>query len=458
MRVINSQVSISKVQQYFRNGVAGMFPPSQEERDFWPNIETMIEADIGSAAELTLRFSVVGLGAVLMGLTGRPEITIWLFAFLGVNGFYSWLLGRVQSPVSRRTYVVLTGLFAASVTLYTSCAIYLFLIGTPTFITVSLAALSAQALFNISRHRQSSALMIYDTVIVTLAGLFFGLSSVTLSADRTYEHAVIIITTVGVCSYYAIAQFRKVQIHEALNASRQEAAHAQKMRAVGQLTAGVAHEFNNLLTVIRGNIELAQLSGGAGDYQDRLNDAIHAADRANLLTSQMLSLSRKARLTAGQVNLEKFCREFQTILPQIVPATVAVQLEEAPDLSSIYCDPGQLKVALINLVSNAADAVAGQGRIWIACHRASERDLTRMSITDSRDFVIFSIRDDGPGISPDMLQKVVEPFFTTKAVGKGTGLGLPMVKGFCEQSGGGMMIRSGTSGTIVTCALPAGRF
>lgn len=435
-----------------------MSPPSEEERDHWPDVETMIEADIGSAAELILRFSAVALGGLLMGLTGRPEITIWLFAFLGVNGFYSWWLSRVQAPVPRRKYLALTLLFAASVTLYTSCAVYLFLIGTPTFITVAMAALTAQALFNISRHRQSSVLMLYDTVIVTLAGLFFGLSSVTLSTGQPYEYAVIIITTVGVCSYYAIAQFRKIQIHEALNTSRQEAAQAQKMRAVGQLTAGVAHEFNNLLTVIRGNIELAQLSGETDDFQERLADAIQAADRADTLTSQMLSLSRKARLTAAQVKLDEFCVEFQTILPQIVPASVAVQVEEAPDVITVYCDPGQLKAALINLVANAADAVAGQGRIWIACHRAMQQDLLQMGITDSRDFVIISIRDDGPGIPPDMLQKVVEPFFTTKGVGKGTGLGLPMVKGFLEQSGGGMTIRSDASGTVVTCALPAGRF
>ena len=438
--------------------MAGKDPPSQEARDYWPDVETMIEADIGSAAELALRFSVVALGGLLMGLTGRPEITIWLCAFLGVNGYYSWRLSRMQAPVSRRTYLELTLLFAASVTLYTSCAVYLFRIGTPTFITVAMAALSAQALFNISRHRQSSVLMFYDTVIVTLAGLFFGLSSVSLSTGQPYEHAVISITTVGVCSYYAIAQFRKIQIHEALNASRQEAAHAQKMRAVGQLTAGIAHEFNNLLTVIRGNIELAQLSGGTADFQERLNDAIRAADRADMLTSQMLSLSRKARLTATQINLGQFCMEFQAMLPQLVPATVAVQVEEAPDVTTVYCDHGQLKVALINLVANAVDAVAGRGRIWISCHRAAQSQLLRMGITDSRDFVIISLRDDGPGIPPDMLQKVVEPFFTTKGVGKGTGLGLPMVKGFLEQSGGGMTIRSDAGGTIVTCALPAGRF
>lgn len=427
---------------------------ADDPRDYWPDIETMIAADIGSWSEMILRFSVVGLGAVFMTLaTGQIEIMIWLFAFLAVNGYYSWHLSRLRAPVSRHQFTFLTILFAVSVTLYTSCAVYLFLIGTPAFITVALAALIAQALFNTSRHRENLYLMVYDTVVVTVAGLFFGLSSVTKAADNPFEQTFIIITTVGVCSYYVIAQIRKRQFHNALQASRQEAAQAQKMRAVEQLTTGVAHEFNNLLTVIRGNIELAQLYHGTDDYQDRLTDAIRATDRADTLTSQLLSLSHKARLCAVEIELDEFCQRFTKILPRITPANISIEVNTAPK-TKIYCDRDQLEVALINLVINANDAIEGQGRIWLSCRSATQNDRAQLDIDDRRPFVVISVRDNGPGIPPHLLPKVVEPFFTTKGVGKGTGLGLPMVKGFCEQSGGGFGISSDETGTTVSCTLP----
>lgn len=431
---------------------------SSATQDYWPVVETMIEADIGSKTELALRLAVVGFGGLFMTVaTKQPEIAIWLAGFLLANGYYSWRLSQIRAPVSRSTYLLLKSLFLMSVTIYTSCTIYLFLVGTTAFLTIAIAALIAQALFNISRHRQSNTLVIFDTAVVALTGLFFGLSSI-WKIDGTFsEQMVIIIATVGVCSYYVIAQIRKIQIHKALQATRQEAVQTQKMRAVGQLTAGVAHEFNNLLTVIRGNIELAQLSEGGADYRERLQDAIKAADRADALTSQLLSLSRKARLEAAIVDLPQFWQSFQTIIPRITPATINVEVAATTDATTLFCDINQLEVALINLIVNARDAIDGHGQIWIASRHATSDDLTRLGIDHDLSLCVITVQDDGPGIPSQILPKVVEPFFTTKAVGQGTGLGLPMVKGFCEQSGGGFAIVSDQGGTTAMLALPVGR-
>ncbi len=424
-------------------------------QDYWPAVETMIEADVGSKAEMVLRFAVVGFGALFMTLaTGRFAIALWLSAFLLANGYYSWRLSRIAAPVTAATYFVLKALFAISVTLYSTCTIYLFLIGTPAFVTIAIAALIAQALFNISRHRQSSVLVVYDTAVVALTGLFFGLSSINKTDGSFAEEMVIIVSTVGVCCYYVIAQIRKIQIHDALQASRQEAVQTQKMRAVGQLTAGVAHEFNNLLTVIRGNIELAQLSDDPRTYQERLNDAIKAADRADALTSQLLSLSRKARLEAAVIDQQQFWSDFEKIIPRITAATVTVDVTTSPDAKTLYCDINQLEVALINLIVNARDAINGRGNIWISSQAATPTDLSRFDIDTNTPLCVIEIRDNGPGIPPHQLHQVIEPFFTTKGVGQGTGLGLPMVKGFCEQSGGGFLIDSDNTGTTVRLALP----
>ena len=426
--VVTSRQRASTIFKWFtlrRDGAV----PGDLKRDYWPIIETMVEADIGSKTELALRFGVVGLGGIFMTwASARPEITLWLATFLLTNGYYSWRLSRIKAPVSWSTYAQLKLLFMISVTLYTSCAIYVFLLGTPAYVTLAMAALIAQALFNISRHRQSNTLVFYDTVVVALTGMFFGLSSIEKANGGFAEEMVIIIATVGVCSYYVIAQIRKIQIHDALRASRQEAVQTQKMRAVGQLTAGIAHEFNNLLTVIRGNIELAQLAQGTLDSQERLADAIAAADRADALTSQ-----------------------------RIAPATMTVRSEADPVAKTLYCDPNQLEAALIKLIVNARHALGGQGNVWLGSRLATPDECTRFSLAPAGSYVVISVRDDGPGIPAENLPKVIEPFFTTRGVGQGTGLGLPMVKGFCEQSGGGFTINSTDQGTTVLMAIPINR-
>lgn len=455
--VLLKQSAYYLMQLPFLHHLVAVFRPASTQ-DNWSAVESMIEADIGSKLELTLRFAVVGFGGFFMVIaTGRYEIGIWLAAFLAANGYYSWLLARIRAPVTQRQYMTLSVLFALSVTLYTTCAIYAFLIGTPAFVTIAIAALIAQALFNISRHRQNSVLLVYDTAVVALAGLFFGLSSMAKTSGGFAEQMVIVVSTIGVCAYYVIAQIRKIQIHAALQASRQEAAQTQKMRAVGQLTAGVAHEFNNLLTVIRGNVELAQLSDGTGDFRDRLADAVAAADRADALTSQLLSLSRKARLEAAEIAMSGFWQNFNNILPRITPATIQVSVDAGDDAGRLYCDVNQLEVALINLVINARDAIDGQGRIRISSRAANVQDLHKLGVLPAVRLGVIEIRDDGPGIPPSLLQQVIEPFFTTKGVGKGTGLGLPMVKGFCEQSGGGFAIESEGGGTCVLLGLPVER-
>lgn len=425
--------------------------------DYWPAVESMVEADIGSVPELALRFAVVFFGAVFLTVASESFfIATWLAIFLLTNGYYSWLLFRIENPVSQSRYNCLVALFVISVALYTSCTVYLFQIGTPAFITIAIAALIAQSLFNLSRHRHSNLITFLDTVVVGGAGLYFGLSLVPTIQTGWADQMVIVVSTLGVCSYYVIAQHRKVQIHDALQISRHEAAQTQKMRAVGQLTAGVAHEFNNLLTVIRGNIELAQLTQDHAERNDRMNDAITAADRADALTSQLLSLSRKARLEATLIDLPTFWNGFKSVTPRISPATLSVDVIETAMARTLYCDINQLEVALINLVINARDAMQGQGNIKITSRRLSVQDQILLGITqaDATNFNVIEVRDDGPGILPSDIQRVVEPFFTTKPVGEGTGLGLPMVKGFCEQSGGQFGIQSSPLGTRVVMALP----
>ena len=427
---------------------------STENRDYWPMVRSMVAADFGSLGELVLRYTVVFLAAIFMTLqSGNALIAVWLSGFLIVNGYYSWRLARIRGPVSYGPFISLNALLMASVAIYTSCAVYIFGIGTVPFKSLAVAALVAQAVFNLSRHRYGSPSAIFDTIVVALAGLHFGFSSINLAEKTLAEVMVITVSTIGVSSYYVVAQYRNIQTHRSLRRARAEAIQTQKMQAVGQITAGVAHDFNNLLTVIRGNIELAEHMDSRAEMLSTLNDAKAAADRAAKLTSQLLSFSRKARLEATTVTMATFWDEFASILQRGVPASIQVDVSVSKDLRHLYCDSTQLQNALLNLLINARDALGGRGDIALFSRPATAAEIKGIRRKGDT-FGAIGISDNGPGIAAELLGSVTDPFFTTKAVGEGSGLGLSMVKGFTEQSGGGLLISSAPGGTRVTMILP----
>lgn len=425
--------------------------------DYWPAVQSMIAADIGSKSELAFRYAIVALGAVFVTWEIQtPVIAVWLTAFLITNGWYSWQLSRVSPPVSKHTYIWLVLLLTASVTLYTSCTIYLFRLDTLATTTIAIAALAAQSLFNLSRHRKSTFTAFYDTAIVAAAALYFGLSNLASENLSFPEQMIIIVCTVGVCIYYVVAQYRNILVNRMLQRSQDEAAQAQKMRAVGQLTAGVAHDFNNLLTVIRGNIELAELAENTLERDARLEESKAAASRAANLTSQLLSFSRKARLETSIVNLDKFWLNSGTFFQSVVPETVRIQKEIDPRLENLFCDKSQLEIAIVNLIVNAVDAMKANGTIILGSRPCHDSELKNLKQSDaaSGDYGAIEVRDNGPGIPEHLLSNVTEPFFTTKNVGQGSGLGLSMVKGFAEQSGGELVLKSDDAGTAVILILP----
>jgi signal transduction histidine kinase len=220
------------------------------------------------------------------------------------------------------------------------------------------------------------------------------------------------------------------------------------MKAVGQLTSGISHDFNNLLTVIGGNIELAALTEDPGERRALLNEAKAANERAAQLTSQLLAFSRKARLNRQEVDLATFVSTLRTTLKRMLPASLLVRSKIQTASKTLFCDPTLLESALLNLAVNARDATKGVGKLDISFANGAP---------ENPGFCRITLTDNGPGIPAKFLEQVTEPFFTTKAVGQGSGLGLSMVKGFAEQSGGEMQVSSNDQGTTVTLLLPLTR-
>lgn len=229
---------------------------------------------------------------------------------------------------------------------------------------------------------------------------------------------------------------------------------AHKLQAVGRLAGGVAHHFNNLLTVILGNLDIVQRRDlDTAARNKRLSAASEAAARGARVTRQLLTFSGRQHLSPDRFEPDTRLPDLAALISGSLGAEVSVEFDFPPGLWPIRVDAAELELAVLNLCFNARDAMPGGGRLRVAAANRATRD-ERLGV-DGR-YLAIEISDTGEGIAPDLLSKVIEPFFTTKPVGVGTGLGLSQVHGFAHQAGGVVDIESQVGrGTTVRIYLPA---
>ncbi|ASJ75822.1 transporter substrate-binding domain-containing protein [Granulosicoccus antarcticus] len=240
---------------------------------------------------------------------------------------------------------------------------------------------------------------------------------------------------------------------------REQAEHSSKLVAIGQLTGGIAHDFNNLLAVTLGNLELIKYATEKKEIDRLADQAIKASLRGADLTRNMLAFARKSRLSPEVIDLNKVVVETKSWIGRILRETVSVESTLQANLWKVSADRNSTESALLNLIVNARDAMNGRGclRLETANCRIDE------TFSDSGDeqlapgrYVMLSISDTGHGVPSDSLEQIFVPFYTTKAVGQGTGLGLSMVMGFMQQSGGTVRVASEQGrGTTFTLYFPA---
>jgi len=234
---------------------------------------------------------------------------------------------------------------------------------------------------------------------------------------------------------------------------------SQKMEAVGQLTGGLAHDFNNLLTGVIGSLELLKTRVAQGRIKDvdrYVEAAQGAANRAAALTHRLLAFSRRQTLDPKPTDVNRLVSGMEEMVRRTVGPEIAVDTVGPADLWATLVDPGQLENSLLNLCINARDAMPGGGQITVEAgnHRLDSR-AARMRDMEPGEYVSLCVTDTGTGMTPDVVAKALDPFFTTKPLGQGTGLGLSMIYGFATQSGGQVRIHSEMGkGTTVCLYLP----
>jgi PAS domain S-box-containing protein len=247
---------------------------------------------------------------------------------------------------------------------------------------------------------------------------------------------------------------------EALRQVEEALRQSQKMEAVGQLTGGLAHDFNNMLAGVAGHLDLMKLRlkmGQSADLPQRIDAALGVTQRAAALTHRLLAFSRRQALDPKPTRVNELVGSMTDLICRTAGPAIKVETDLQAALWMTFCDPNQLESALLNLANNARDAMPDGGTLRIAAANTTLDADNAAMYPGLRpgDYITVSVSDNGAGITPDVLARAFDPFFTTKPMGQGTGLGLSMVYGFATQSGGHVQILSQAgNGTTVRLTLP----
>jgi CheY-like chemotaxis protein len=239
----------------------------------------------------------------------------------------------------------------------------------------------------------------------------------------------------------------------------EQLSHAQRLEAVGQLTGGIAHDFNNLLTVISGNLQILETElTDRPQAREVISSALRAVGRGAELTRKLLAFAGRQRLLPSACDPRRLLGDLDGMLKRTLGETVMLDIACADDMPPVFADPGQLEAALVNLAINSRDAMPRGGHLSITAEKRHHGNFSIDGELKPGDYVVFTVRDTGFGMPPDVLARAFEPFFTTKDHGKGSGLGLSMVYGFVKQSQGHLTADSQLGyGTKIEMHLPVAK-
>jgi signal transduction histidine kinase len=285
-------------------------------------------------------------------------------------------------------------------------------------------------------------------------------STVAVDRERVIQVVVALIVLTVIVLVLSLNILARHRAERALRTAEEHLRASQKLEAVGLLAGGVAHDFNNILQVIRGHAGFLREALAAPAQKQELEDVMvieDAAERATRLTRQLLAFSRKQALNFGPVDPNALVNEMVAMLRRLLGEHIELQVSSTVEPCPIVADRSQLEQVILNLCLNARDAMPSGGRIRIElkCVQVDPADLSELSELKSGPHLAMSISDTGAGMSQEVRRRIFEPFFTTKATGKGTGLGLAVVYGVVRQHGGAIRVYSEEGkGSVFRVMLP----
>lgn len=425
--------------------------------NFRKEIDRLYDVDFGNKAELTFRIMLTIFGAI-----GLYQYLGWTIGFYWAGGYFFSLCCFFAFLRTRPETCSNTDCVIASGILLTSMISFIWLpaiLSSENDIAVRTASTAAIGTFMIVVVRRADTYL----WLVICEGIFFFSVSIVMffgalgSLNNGWALFVTALSLLGLAGYFfdSLLIYRRRRLQ--LVAAAQRSVQAQKMEAIGQLVGGVAHDFNNILTALIGNLELYAEVHDRDQKDLFVRDAKTSAELATQTVKQLLAYSRQSRLDVKPVRVTEIFQQLENFGGRLLPSSIALEFRETAFDMTIFVDPSQLVTALINLVLNARDAITENGTVTVnsrICVIDPNETKPIGALLKPGQYIEISVRDNGRGIPSEHLSKVTTPFFTTKPVGKGSGLGLSMVEGFARQSGGGLRISSSDAGTNACVLLP----
>ncbi|WP_425098235.1 sensor histidine kinase [Tropicibacter sp. S64] len=419
-------------------------------------LDSLMRAEFGSRIEVAFRLTLVSLAAVMLGMLSDQRVLLaWLAGMLVSEGSLACALRwRRTARTARVHFRISLALYALALMVFITGPLYLIWSGIPGLVLTGALTLVATLLCKMQHWQE-------DRAIAVINGLQFVLAVLSIVAmrlphvDGTINRIAVIAAAVALCAYYGMGVAAQLSRDSALRESRRRYAQSQKARALNQFVGGVAHDFNNILTAIMGNLELAGMLGSKAERDEALSEAHKAAERAAITVRQLLATSGRSRLRPEPITARELHRQMEAVLHDLLEPGITLQsAAREPDFVT-FVDRDMLETVLIQLCLNAQDALQGRGNIWLHSRSQLERPATDGAPHAPPPYLAITVEDNGPGAADDSLEMLAEPFFTTKSVGQGSGLGLSAVQGFAGQSGGALLLANRDGGGFcATLLLP----
>ena len=420
-------------------------------------IDRLFDLEYGRRLDAAFRFGLIlAVGVVLHFYIDSP-LTLWWMAaqILGHALHFTFLRTRGET-CSRREVLIAGGLFWYLVASFIWLPAEMITASDPALRIGGAAGIGAMLVFLIYRSDRVLAIMLGEIAVIGVA-----IAWVVFRTIQQVDHPGAIIGTilaaVGLHVYFTLTMLshRRVRIEAERAAKR--SVQAQKMEAIGQLAGGVAHDFNNILTAVIGNLDLYDAMDTDAERLNAVTEAKTAALRAAELVKQLLAYARRTPMQIARRDVGALLEQLQLLTRRLLPASITQSFEAPQAPLWVALDENQFITALVNLVVNARDAMPGGGTLTVSArpvHLFTDDVQPDGTLLPAGDYAEVTVADTGSGIPPEILRRVTEPFFTTKAVGQGSGLGLSMVDGFARQSGGLLTIDSSPEGTAMHLLLP----
>lgn len=434
-----------------------------QDRNYTSMLAELRNADAGSFAELVLRFIILTTGFSFIAFWHKDMNVVYWYAFYGtLHFFYIQALLKHAEPVSLTTYRSFVFVGVVAILSLDFMILYLWQTGDPICRFGAVGLLIGHGMFSLARHRKLRDLLIADGLSISATTL--GIAALLGLEFNSFPilFGCLFIGFLVSAHFLGTLHEGYVEQQEIL-AARAIREREERLRTIGQLTAGVAHDFNNTMTAVLGHLELYALSKDPSEQREFVAAARMSANRAVELTQQLLAYTRKApldrRLEDLAPLLQEVVHDHNAIYKKLFHKPVSLNIaSEAHRLQPFWVDGGRLQSAVANLLRNGAEASGADGTVQLSSVLEVFREEKRMphgAILPKGVYVAISVTDNGHGIAIEDLEHVTEPFWSTKSHANGSGLGLAMAQGFAEQSGGGLDIRSKPGkGTVVTLRLP----